>query len=272
MNIEAYNLDSLRKLVRDLQKENKELRLLLDKAKVPYINSEVFIEIPSESKEYDLDQGARISEQYINEYMAQKFFSMFWGRMDVYAKRAKNGNYYPQCDNRWNNAKCPKQRNEKMYCEDCEHQCWTKLTLEVIERHLWGYREDGADVIGVYPLLPDGTCRFLVFDFDNHEKDAEKNDFANEDEDWHDEVDALRLICQQNGIDALVERSRSSRGAHIWIFFKNPIPASIARNFGFLLLDKGATTINLKTFRYYDRMYPSQDVANTIGNLIALPL
>ena len=127
-------------------------------------------------------------------------------------------------------------------------------------------------MIGVYPLLPEGTCRFLVFDFDNHEKDAEKNDFANENEDWHDEVDALRLICKQNGIDVLVERSRSGRGAHIWIFFKNPIPASLARNFGFLLLDKGATTINLKTFRYYDRMYPSQDVANTIGNLIALPL
>lgn len=272
MNIEAYNLDSLRKLVRELQKENKELRLLLDKAEVPYANSEVFSEIPSEAEEYDLDQGARIADQYINEYMAQKFFSMFWGRMDVFAKRARNGNYYPQCDNRWNNAKCPKQRNEKIYCEDCEHQCWTKLTLEVIEKHLWGYREDGIDVIGVYPLLLDGTCRFLVFDFDNHGKDAEKNDFANENEDWHDEVDALRLICKQNGIDVLVERSSSGRGAHIWIFFKNPIPASVARNFGFLLLDKGATTINLKTLRYYDRMYPSQDVANTIGNLIALPL
>ena len=71
MNIEAYNLDSLRKLVRDLQKENKELRLLLDKAEIPYINSEVFSEIPSESKEYDLDQGARIATQYINEYMVQ---------------------------------------------------------------------------------------------------------------------------------------------------------------------------------------------------------
>lgn len=272
MNIEAYNLDSLRKLVRDLQKENKELRLLLDKAEVPYTNSEVFSEIPSEAEEYDLDQGARIIDQYINEYLVQKFFSMFWGRMDVFAKRAKNGNYYPQCDNRWNNAKCPKQRNEKIYCEDCEYQCWTKLTLKTIEKHLLGYHEDGADVIGVYPLFPDGTCRFLVFDFDNHEKDAEKIDFANENEDWHDEVDALRLICKQNGIDALVERSRSGRGAHIWIFFKNPIPASLARNFGFLLLDKGATTINLKTFHYYDRMYPSQEVANSIGNLIALPL
>ena len=56
MNIEAYNLDSLRKLVRDLQKENKELRLLLDKAEVPYTNSEVFSEIPSEAEEYDLEQ------------------------------------------------------------------------------------------------------------------------------------------------------------------------------------------------------------------------
>ena len=36
MNIEAYSLDSLRKLVRDLQKENKELRLLLDNAEIPY--------------------------------------------------------------------------------------------------------------------------------------------------------------------------------------------------------------------------------------------
>ena len=34
MNIEAYNLDSLRKLLRDLEKENKELRKLLDKAEI----------------------------------------------------------------------------------------------------------------------------------------------------------------------------------------------------------------------------------------------
>ncbi len=31
-------------------------------------------------------------------------------------------------------------------------------------------------------------------------------------------------------------------------------------------------SINLKSFHYYDRMYPSQDVASSIGNLIALPL
>lgn len=33
-----------------------------------------------------------------------------------------------------------------------------------------------------YLLLPNGTCRFLVYDFNNHVKDAEKNDFTNTDD------------------------------------------------------------------------------------------
>lgn len=271
MNIEAYDVDSLRKLVRDLQWENRELRELLDKTNIPYAESEAFSDIPSMAEEYDPDQGARINRQFIDRKLATQFFAMFWRRADVFARRAKNGNYYPQCDNRWKSV-CPKQRGEKQYCEECVHKCWTKLQPQMLMDHLTGYREDGTDVIGIYPLLPDGTCRFLVFDFDNHDKGAEKNDFANEDEAWHEEVDALRLICRQNDIDALVERSRSGRGAHVWIFFRKPVLASTARDFGFLLLDKGATTINLKSFQYYDRMYPSQDAANSIGNLVALPL
>ena len=41
------------------------------------------------------------------------------------------------------------------------------------------------------------------------------------------EVDSLRKICDINRIDALVERSRSGRGAHLWIFFQKPIEASL---------------------------------------------
>lgn len=197
---------------------------------------------------------------------------MFWGRTDVYAKRGTKGGYFPQCDHRWNDRICPKQHGEKINCEACEHRRWTELKPKKIIEHLLGYREDGADVLGVYPLFPNGTCRFIVFDFDNHEKGAEKTDFANVTDEWHEEVDALRSICERNGITPLVERSRSGRGAHVWIFFKKPISASLARNFGFLLLDKGSSSINLKSFHYYDRMYPSQDVASSIGNLIALPL
>lgn len=272
MNVSAHDLDSLRKIIRVLQKENRELRELLENAEVPYSSEDIFSKDITKAEQYDIDQGARINSKYIDRDLAVSFFAMFWGRKDVFAKRAKNGNYYPQCDYRWKSDICPKQRGEKQYCEDCAHTSWTELNPEIVISHLIGYKDNGTDVIGVYPLLPDGTCRFLVFDFDNHEKDAEKRDFANKDESWHDEVDALRMICRQNGIDALVERSRSGKGAHVWIFFKSPVSASTARNFGFLLLDKGASAINMKSFRYYDRMYPSQEVANAIGNLIALPL
>ena len=144
--------------------------------------------------------------------------------------------------------------------------------MKKITTHLLGYKEDGSDVIGVYPLLPDGRCRFIVFDFDNHEKGAEATDFANVNTEWHKEVDALRKMCEINGIKPLVERSRSGKGAHVWIFFKKAVSASLARSFGFLLLDKGSTFINLKSFHYYDRMYPSQEMSDSLGNQIALPL
>lgn len=272
MNIEAYNLDSLRKLVRNLQDENKRLKMYLEKANIAYELEDPFEEKIETNEEYDPDQGERILSKYITEDLVNKYFAMFWGRTDVYAKRGTKGGYFPQCNNRWKDRICPKQRGEKINCEVCEHREWTKLEPRKIIEHLLGNREDGADVLGIYPLLPDGTCRFLVFDFDNHEKGAEKTDFANTDEEWHEEVDALRRICESNGITPLVERSRSGKGAHVWIFFKKPVSAALARNFGFLLLDKGSASINLKSFHYYDRMYPSQDVASSIGNLIALPL
>ncbi len=273
VNIEAYDAESLRKLVRLLEYENKLLKDKLKKENIPYDEINPFEEAIDNVEEYDPDQGERIVNlPFVTEKMARRFFSMFWGREDIYAKRGKNGGYFPQCDNRWNDRLCPKQRGEKAFCDECENTKWTKLDVKKIIAHLLGYREDGADVIGIYPLLPNGTCRFIVFDFDNHEKGAEATDFANTDNEWHKEVDALRKMCELNGIKPLVERSRSGRGAHVWIFFKKEISAAMARNFGFLLLDKGSASINMKSFHYYDRMYPSQDVASSIGNLIALPL
>lgn len=272
MNIEAYNLDSLRRIVRRLFSENRRLKQQLKEANIAFDSEDPFSESIEQTEEYDPDQGARINSLYITENMVRQFFTMFWGRQDVYAQRGRKGGYFPQCNHRWNSNVCPKQRGEKQFCDNCEHKGWKPLTPDVILKHLLGYKEDGSDVIGVYPLFPDGTCRFLVFDFDNHEKGAVQTDFANEDNEWRDEVDALRSMCIQNGITPLVERSRSGRGAHVWIFFRRPIPAALARNFGFMLLDRGSASVNLKSFHYYDRMYPSQDTASNLGNLIALPL
>ncbi len=273
MNIEAYNLESLRKIVRELETENDSLKKLLREANIPYENQNPFETAVTEDEHYDPDQGGRIQNPgYISEHMAKMFFSMFWGRTDVYAKRGKKGGYFPQCSNRWNNQLCPKQRHERMFCDECENKKWIPLDPKKIIAHLLGYREDGTDVIGIYPLFADGTCRFLAFDFDNHDKGTEETDYANVNEEWRDEVNALRMICAKNGIHPLVERSRSGRGAHIWLFFDKAISAAKVRNFGFMLLDKGSKEINLTSFHYYDRMYPSQDAASNLGNLVALPL
>jgi len=273
MNIEAYNLDSLRKLVRELQRENDTLKELLAENRIPYESEDVFQHIVQMPDEHDPDQSSLIEDFSITDDVANRFFSLFWGRKDVYARRGKNGGYYPQCRNRWDDQICPKQKGQpKFSCDSCSFQNYEQLELRHIKQHMLGLKENCTDVIGIYPLLPDNTCRLLVFDFDNHQKGADQEDNANTDDSWKEEVDALRRICELNGIDALTERSRSGRGAHVWIFFKHPIPAFLARQFGFSLLDKGCESINLSSFRFYDRMYPAQDSSEKIGNLVALPL
>ena len=149
---------------------------------------------------------------------------------------------------------------------DCSNRAWIPLIQRTLMRHLKGGLEDGSDVIGIYPLLDDETCHFLVFDFDCH---ADEASF-----DWKAEVTALTEICKQLQIAALVERSRSGSGAHVWLFFEEDILAKDARKFGSALLTKGAELVNQKTFLSYDRMLPAQDHMPEGGlcNLIALPL
>ena len=274
------NINQLQKKLNNLQLENQILKNILDNAGISYKQELMhFNSLNDSSGEYDENQGARIlAPVEITEKMAVMFYSRFWGRQDVYARRNEKkdtgeAGYFPQCNNFWKDM-CPKKHKQKNSCKECKHLSYKHLTKEDILMHLRGESNNASEVIGVYPLHKDGTCRFLVYDFDNHEKGAEKSDFANNDDEWIEEVESMRKICELNGIDPLIERSRSGKGAHIWIFFDNPIPASLVRKFGMALLDKGAEQVNLKSFKYYDRMLPAQDEVpdGGIGNLIALPL
>ncbi|MDN0045064.1 alpha/beta fold hydrolase [Mediterraneibacter glycyrrhizinilyticus] len=163
-----------------------------------------------------------IIPETITQKHAQYFYSFFKGRKDVYSKRAGKPNpktgktgYYTQCWNYWKPGICPKYEKKKIKCADCPEQHYKELTGKVIMQHLTGAREDCSDVIGVYPMLPDETCNFLVFDFDNHDDTTNGDDYANTDELWREEVNALREICRIYGVDILTERSRSGKGAHI---------------------------------------------------------
>ena len=232
-----------------------------------------------EDAEETLLKNCIINENITKEQI-DLFITLFHGRTDVYAKRfiSKAGNvgYSPACHNFWRYGICPKRNGLKIKCAECSERDWVKLTRRLLRGHLEGPAEDGTDVIGIYPMLEDETCYFLVFDFDNHDKKKEVNEDegANEDSDWIEDVNAMRKICENNNIDLLVERSRSGQGAHVWIFFKEAIPVALARRFGLALLTKGADSVNQKNFRSYDRMLPAQDKMpeGGLGNLIALPL
>lgn len=54
MNDEAYDLDSLRELVRKLIKENKDLKMLLSDNGIPFKTEDIF-ETEYNNPDYDLD-------------------------------------------------------------------------------------------------------------------------------------------------------------------------------------------------------------------------
>ncbi len=184
------------------------------------------------------------------------FMSLFKGRKDVYAKRWENKKgqtgYSPVCMNEWKPGICHKQ---KIKCSNCDQKHYSELNETIIEKHL-----QGEMVIGIYPMCQDETCCFLAIDFD--------------DKGWEKDISVVRDSCAQMGIPVAAERSRSGNGGHLWLFFENPIPASMARKFGSSLLTYSMQKRHEISFKSYDRLFPNQDTMpkGGLGNLIALPL
>jgi superfamily II DNA or RNA helicase len=184
------------------------------------------------------------------------FKELFRGREDVYALRWESVNgrsgYSPACENEWHPTLCKKPT---IKCNQCQYRKLVPLTNKILYDHL-----TGKATIGVYPLLEDDTCWFLAVDFDK------KN--------WQEDATAFFHTCKYLKVPASIERSRSGNGCHVWIFFETPIPASLARKLGNVLL---AHTLERRYeigIESYDRLFPNQDTLpkGGFGNLIALPL
>jgi len=221
-----------------LRKENGRLRALLG--------------IPEEKP----NKCSVVTERFSPEDKITIFRGLFRGREDVYAVRWENrkgkSGYSPACANEWNRPLCKKPG---IKCTDCENRELLPVTDEVIHDHL-----TGKQTIGIYPLLPDETCRFLTVDFDKTT--------------WKDDAGAFLKTCEEMVVPAVMERSRSGNGGHIWIFFESPIQATFARKLGSTIL-----TSTMEKHRHigldsYDRFFPNQDTMpkGGFGNLIALPM
>jgi len=185
------------------------------------------------------------------------FRFLFRGREDVFAKqwwsqKSQRIGYSPVCNREWNRAWCGKPG---MKCGDCPNQDFAPVTDDVIRDHL-----EGRHTIGIYPLLLDETCYLLAVDFDKQS--------------WMEDAAAFLETCRQMVVPAVIERSRSGNGAHVWIFFSEAVPASAARKLGCYLLTETMTRRHQLGMDSYDRLFPNQDTLpkGGFGNLIALPL
>jgi hypothetical protein len=236
-----------------LREENARLRRLLTVHSIPI--PQLAPENPPPTK--TVEAAAPVDKEDRARKRIALFRSLFRGREDVYARRWENDDgrhgYMPVVVKDWKaiNRSRPEERKKV----DQKTRKFIPLTDAVIQNHLLG-----KETVGVYPPLPDETCWFLAADFDKKT--------------W--EYDSLAFLetCHEFNVPAALERSRSGKGGHVWIFFDRALPAITARKLGCVLLTRTMERRHQVGLDSYDRFFPNQDTMpkGGLGNLIALSL
>lgn len=236
------DLAGLARELADLRRENERLRRLLK-----LTDAEAKPAAPAQAAWFERDPGP----VDVGSSPAAKiafYFQLFAARTDVYAVRWENrrtgrSGWLPAVAGGW--------RKDRPAGE----QRYLPLTQEVLAAHL-----TGSQHIGLYPMLPGDQTQWLAADFDGQAA----------------MLDALAYLkaARAVGAPAALEVSRSGVGAHVWIFFTDPIPAVGARQLGTGLVREALAIRGRMDLHAYDRLFPSQDslTASGIGNLIAAPL
>lgn len=193
---------------------------------------------------------------YSIQEQVQLIKSVFLGREDVFAIRWEKGNksgYSPAYvyDQYMYRAHKMKGGTFQNYAD----KTYLELTDREIAKHL-----NGEQLVGIYPLLKDNTSNLIVADFD---KDK-----------WLEECNVFLKACEEKGIPAYLERSRSGKGGHVWIFFEQPYPAFRSRKIVLSMLEQSGAFSAFDKSKSFDRLFPNQDFLSGkgLGNLIALPL
>ncbi len=195
-----------------------------------------------------------MDENFSNQI--QLFKSVFKGREDVFAirwEKVDKSGYMPAY-----HFDPYRYRTHKMKggtFQNYTDKTYLRLTDDEIAKHL-----KGEQYIGIYPLLPDNTSWFLAADFDE--------------DNWVNDSRIFLKVCTEKGIPAYLERSRSGKGGHVWIFFEHPYPAIRSRKIFISLLEQSGAFSLFDKGSSFDRLFPNQGFLSGkgLGNLIALPL
>ena len=242
----SHPLDELQQL----REENVRLKALLTRHGIAWV------EVPAPVPEPSSTESAPTATLLTAADKVALFRCLFRGRTDAYALRWESvkgtSGYSPACANEWKPGICHKP---KVKCGDCNQRLLLPVTEQVIYDHL-----AGKHTVGVYTLLTNDDCCLLAADFDK--------------DDWREDARAFIQSCRELNIPAAPEISRSGKGAHVWIFFSDPVPAREARQLGAALISHTCDRTRQLSLSSYDRLFPNQDTLpkGGFGNLIALPL
>ena len=249
------NPDEIDRLLAILEGELAQLnaRRVELRKQISELQQEKELVLPDDEFTSQIEKFSLVTDQSSQTVKITLFRSLFRGREDVYPRRFENlktgkKGYWPVRRNSW----------------DKDDREFLPVTDEVVKNHLSGVDpQEGSSrdfTIGVYPMLLDETCYFLAADFDKSS--------------WQADARAFLETCKLFSVPAVLERSRSGNGGHIWIFFSEPIQAGLARKMGTFLLTQTMDRRPEIGLNSYDRFFPSQDTLpkGGFGNLIALPL
>jgi hypothetical protein len=239
----SFSFDSPEQENDRLREENAQLRRLLEIHGIAIPQSAPRVPAPA-----IVNTEAPVEREERARQRIALFRSLFRGRDDVYARRWENpkgeSGYSPAAVKDWKaiNRSRPEDRKKV----DQQTRKFIPLTDGAIESHLLG-----KETVGVYPLLPDETCWFLAADFDKKT--------------W--EYDALAFLetCQELSVPAALERSRSGKGGHIWIFFDCPLAAITARKLGCLILTRTMERRHQVGLDSYDRFFQIRTRCPRVG-------
>ena len=244
----------------DLEEENRALRAEVTRLRSLVGNSELSspttLTNQPNSNQLETPQQLGNRQERAKQRIAL-FRSLFRGREDVYARRWTSADgrsgYSPAALMDWTAIHSSNPEDRKKVAR--QTRTFLPLTDAVVESHLLG-----RETIGVYPLLPEETCWFLAVDLDKKS--------------WQEDAGAFLNTCAAMGVPAVLERSRSGKGGHIWIFFDEPVPAITARKLGSALLTRTMEQRHQLGLDTYVRFFPNQDTMprGGFGNLIAFPL